>query len=274
MSDEVKPLKRKPTAKQLAALNRGRNSPKRAQGAPPKRAGPAYRREVRQAARQDQIAAQKARREAKLLSGTNLEPSAPPDLPTYTARGRRSVRRAADPGAYQIDPPPLIDGITAAELAAAAGLPPLEAEDDPLRPVVRYSRLVADAVCERIASGETIQDICAIPGMPTTRQLLSWARTKPEFKVLYEEALALQAEYVSNLYLGLAKRVLDDPRNSAAIKVAADILSKSAEWRAPRKFGPRMDLTVTEAAKTPEQIRSEALALQEELGIPEEKRIH
>lgn len=271
MSDEVKPLKRKPTAKQLAALNRGRNSPKRAQGAPPKRAGPAYRREVRQAARQDQIAAQKARREAKLLSGTNLEPSAPPDLPTYSVRGKRSVRRAADPGAYQIDPPPVIDGITAAELA---GILPPEPADDPARPRIRYNRMLAEAICERIAQGEPLQAICAIDGMPSAQQVLTWARTKPEFKLLYEEARTLQADYLADRMLGLAQRVLDDPKDAAAVRVAADILAKQAEWRAPRKFGPRMDLTVTEAAKTPEQIRSEALALQEELGIPEEKRIH
>ena len=35
-----------------------------------------------------------------------------------------------------------------------------------------------------------------------------------------------------------------------------------------------IEVPAGEAAKTPEQIRSEALALQEELGIPEEKRIH
>ena len=110
--------------------------------------------------------------------------------------------------------------------------------------------------------------------MPTAQQLLAWARTNPAFKALYDEALTLQADYVANLMLGLAQRVLDDPKDAAAVRVAADILAKQAEWRAPRKFGPRMDLTVTEAAKTPEQIRSEALALQEELGIPEEKRIH
>ena len=270
MDDDAKPLKRKPTAKQLAALKAGRLNPKRAEGHPPKRAGPAYRRDVRKRAREDQLAAQKARREARLLAGTNLEPPPIPDLPTYSDAGRDYVRRTADPGAYVIEPPPIVDGITAAELA---GVLPVE-EDNADKPRVRYSRLMADAICERIAHGEPIQAICAIEGMPSVQQVLTWARTKPEFKLLYEEARTLQADYLADRMLGLAAKVLDDPKNAAAIRVAADILAKQAEWRAPRKFGPRMDLTVTEAAKTPEQIRAEALALQEELGIPEEKRIH
>jgi hypothetical protein len=271
MTDDVKPLRRKPTEKQLAALRKGRLSPKRAEGSPPKRAGPAYRREVRTAARKDQLAAQKARRTAKLFAGTNIEPPPPPDLPTYSEAGRKEVRRAADPGSYVIDPPPALDGITAAELA---GILPPEPEDDPDRPRVRYNRLIADAICERISHGEPLQAICAIDGMPTAQQVMTWARTKPEFKALYDEARTLQADFLADRMLGLAQRVLDDPKDAAAIRVAADILAKQAEWRAPRKFGPRMDLTVTEAQRTPDQIRSEALALQEELGIPEEKRIH
>lgn len=269
--DTPKPMKRRPTEKQLAALRKGRLSPKRAEGRQPKRSGTAYRREVRKAARADSLAAQEARRGAKLLAGTGLEPPPPPELPTYSRSGREQVRRAADPGAYVTEPPPAIDDITAAELA---GVLPVLPDEDPTRPRVRYNRLIADAICERIAHGEPLQQICAIDGMPTAQQVLAWARSKLEFKTLYEEARTLQADFLADFMLGLAQRVLDDPKDAAAFRVAADILAKQAEWRAPRKFGPRMDLTVTEVTKTPDQIRSEALALQEELGIPEEKRIH
>lgn len=254
MSDDAPPPKRKLSDAQLAALRANRLNPKRAQGRPPKRSGPAYRKEARTVARLGALNAQRKRREAKLAD-------APPDLVPADPADKLRTRTAAqlaNPGTVA-DVPELLEAIEPA---------------DPARPKVRYSRMMAEHICDRIARGEPLQEICAVDGMPTTGQVLTWARTRPEFRALYDEARVLQADYIADLQLGLAQKALDSPKDAAGIRVAADILAKQAEWRAPRKFGPRMDLTVTEVEKTPDQIRAEALALQEDLGIPEDKRIH
>ncbi len=145
----------------------------------------------------------------------------------------------------------------------------------PLGPPAHYDPLLAETVCQLIAEGKGLPEICEMPGMPSHRYIVAWTREVPECKARYEEARGLQGDFVADQHLRLARRVLAaDPREAQAIRIAADILAKQAEWRAPRKFGPRMDLTVSEAPKSAEQIREEVIRLQEELGVVEAKRIH
>jgi hypothetical protein len=93
---------------------------------------------------------------------------------------------------------------------------------------------------------------------------------------MYDVARELQADFLADKMLGLASAALaDDPKEAVKYRVAADILTKQAEWRAPRKFGSKMQLEVSEAPKTSEQIKAEILQLEEDLGMrPAEKRVH
>lgn len=274
-------LKRAATAAQLRGLEKAHKMA-RAKVRMPKRAGAAYSKKKRAEAKRDAIAAHAHRLASRLAAGTGLEPPAPIDVTTYaddkTKRlysGRASGKRAAvDPGAFQIPPPPGLDEIPPAppDPTSEESCAP-EATRAAGGPRVRYTRLVADAICQRIAEGVPIQEICELEGMPSAQQVLAWARTNAAFKALYDEARMLQADFLADLQLGLARRVLEmGSKEASAVRVAADILAKQAEWRAPRKFGPKLDLTVSEPPKTPDEVRAEIRALEEALGIPEERR--
>lgn len=136
---------------------------------------------------------------------------------------------------------------------------------------IRFSMALADKICQLIAIGQPLQQICAEPGMPTVTQVQGWLRKFPKFKELHEEARALQADYVADEALMIARemRTTTTPGRASALRAAADLLAKQAEWRAPRKYGPKMDLNINERPKTPDEIKAEILRLRTELGVPE-----
>lgn len=138
-------------------------------------------------------------------------------------------------------------------------------------PRVKFSMVLADKLCRLIAIGQPLQQICAEPGMPTVTQIQGWVRKFPKFREMYEEARALQADYLADEMLMLVKemRTTTQPGRASALRAAADLLAKQAEWRAPRKYGPKMDLTVNDRPKTPDEIKAEIIRLRVELGVPD-----
>jgi hypothetical protein len=136
---------------------------------------------------------------------------------------------------------------------------------------IRFSMALADNLCRLIAIGQPLQQICAEPRMPTVTQVQAWVRKFPKFKEMYEEARALQADYLADEMLMLVKemRTTTQPGRASALRAAADLLAKQAEWRAPRKYGPKMDITMNDRPKTPDEIKAEIIRLRTELGVPE-----
>lgn len=135
------------------------------------------------------------------------------------------------------------------------------------RPVA-FSRGLAERICELIAIGHPLQTICALPNMPTVTQVIKWIRRYAKFEEIYEQARILQADYLADEALVIAAEMRAQPRRFGALKAAADLLAKQAEWRAPRKYGPKMELNVAERPKTPDEIKAEIARLRDELGVP------
>lgn len=136
---------------------------------------------------------------------------------------------------------------------------------------VKFSMLIADYICQQIAIGQPLQEICKSPEMPTVTQVQAWVRKYAKFTEMYEQARSLQADYLADEMLMLVKemRSTTQPGRASALRAAADLLAKQAEWRAPRKYGPKMDITMTDRPKTPDEIKAEILRLRAALGVPE-----
>ncbi len=49
-------------------------------------------------------------------------------------------------------------------------------------------------MCERIASGETLNEIASEPGMPSRSTIDRWRTDRPEFKRQYDIAVQLRAD--------------------------------------------------------------------------------
>src|SRR5258708_517580 len=68
--------------------------------------------------------------------------------------------------------------------------------DAPPAPASRhiFSPAVGNLVCERIAAGETLNQIASEPGMPSRSTIDRWCTDRPEFKRQYDIAVQLRAD--------------------------------------------------------------------------------
>jgi hypothetical protein len=57
-----------------------------------------------------------------------------------------------------------------------------------------FSPAVGNLVCERIASGETLNKIASEPGMPSRSTINRWCTDRPEFKRQYDIAVMLRTD--------------------------------------------------------------------------------
>lgn len=107
-----------------------------------------------------------------------------------------------------------------------------------------YSDEVAIKICERIAKGESLRDVCESEGMPTRTTVHNWL-LQPEKKVFfdqYERACNIRAE---NMFDELEK-IADNPdtkespmRSRLRVDTRKWYLSKVL----PKKFGDKLDVT-------------------------------
>lgn len=76
------------------------------------------------------------------------------------------------------------------------------------RPSV-YTEATADAICERLADGESLRTICDSDEMPAKSTVFKWLAEKPEFSDRYARAREAQADSLVDEMLDIA----DDGRN-------------------------------------------------------------
>ena len=114
-----------------------------------------------------------------------------------------------------------------------------------------YKPEFADAICERIAAGESLRAICAEDGMPNASTVIRWlaagdddiaAGVESEFTGFckqYARAREQQADADADRISQLAAETLEGRHDPAAARVALDALKWSAGRRNPKKYGDR-----------------------------------
>lgn len=90
-----------------------------------------------------------------------------------------------------------------------------------------YSPLVIDVICEEIANGGNLTDICKKPHMPTYSTLCRWRRKYPEIDPLLDLARRDRAEFLRDKAL---KEISGDlhPREVEGKRLKTDIYWKAA----------------------------------------------
>lgn len=102
-----------------------------------------------------------------------------------------------------------------------------------------YSPLLADRICEKIANGATLVDICGSKGMPSYGQLASWRRKYPEFNDKYNMARRDRAEiYFDNMLKEVANAAEDRDSISLA-RLRADFYKFAAKVSSPEEYAER-----------------------------------
>jgi hypothetical protein len=122
--------------------------------------------------------------------------------------------------------------------------------DKPRRKIHEYTDKVARRICERIACGETLKDICDDPDMPTTTSVRRWAVNDVEgFAERYMRARRLQADWYADEIVSLADNASREDVQKARLQV------DSRKWVAstllPRIYGPSQRTEITGADGVP-----------------------
>lgn len=102
--------------------------------------------------------------------------------------------------------------------------------------------VVEDLICQRIADGGTLEEICSTPGFPTISILGRWMREDKEFKGRVAEARALRAEVLKEMVLAQADQAIADASEDQVVQ-AHKLKVESLKWVAsvdsPERFGSK-----------------------------------
>jgi len=71
---------------------------------------------------------------------------------------------------------------------------PGAAEKRVRKPPVEYGPELARAVCDLLSEGETLADVCLMPGMPARRDIARWLTEVDEFYIAYNIALSVRGD--------------------------------------------------------------------------------
>lgn len=119
-----------------------------------------------------------------------------------------------------------------------------------------YSRLVADQICDRIATGEPLRVICRDEGMPAWQTVYGWISSNPEFSERIARARELGFDAIAEQCLEIADEGTFDSvetddgklvvnhevvqRSKLRVETRLKLLSK---W-SPKKYGERIQQEV------------------------------
>jgi hypothetical protein len=111
----------------------------------------------------------------------------------------------------------------------------------------KYTSLIAERICERIAEGEPLTKICKDQQVPAYRTVLGWRVANKEFQHMYARAREDAADTLADQIRELAGRVEKGKLEPNAGRVAIDALKWIASKLKPREYGDRsrMDMAGT-----------------------------
>ncbi|WP_420359997.1 terminase small subunit protein [Agrobacterium pusense] len=136
----------------------------------------------------------------------------------------------------------------------------------PVTGVTTYTEEIGDAICERIALGESVRSICDDEAMPSMSTVFKWLRDNEAFSQQYARAREVQADALFDDIIDIA----DDGRNDWMEKRNAD--GESIGWQengeALRRSQLRIDARKWMAGKLRPKKYGEKLALTDGDGGP------
>lgn len=120
-----------------------------------------------------------------------------------------------------------------------------------------YTTEIADQICDQLADGDSLRQICLDERMPNRSTVLRWLEGNEYFAAKYARAREAQADYMDDLILDTANACTPDTSQADRVKIGA------YQWRAeklkPKKYGPRLNASLTGADGGPIIIRAAPL---------------
>ncbi len=134
-----------------------------------------------------------------------------------------------------------------------------------------YNARVANRICEGIAEGLSLKKVLdREPLGPNMMSIYRWLDEHPAFREKYDRARMLQADVDADAMRDLAIKVIEQPKMSSAIRVAADILQWQASMRNPRLYGNKVTVESKNTTLKPAEVKAEIERLEKELNVDSE----
>ena len=99
---------------------------------------------------------------------------------------------------------------------------------------------IQDEICQRIAEGQSLAEICRSEGMPTYRQVFYWLTKNEDFANNYARAREAQADADADAIGDMANQVRLGLLDPSAARVAIDAYKWTAGVRKPKKYGNKI----------------------------------
>jgi len=115
----------------------------------------------------------------------------------------------------------------------------------------RYTEAMGEAICWRLANGESLVAICGDPDMPCAGTVFGWLKRHPEFQDAYVQARLMQADYLFDEAREVALGAT--PKSVWADRLRFDTIRWMTARMAPKKYCERLVVEAAVAA-----VRAEA----------------
>lgn len=102
--------------------------------------------------------------------------------------------------------------------------------------LTKYTEAQGDAICERIANGESLRSIARDKSMPAMSTLFKWLRDHTEFSEQYARAKEESAELFADEIVSIADEGDDPIRDRLRIDARKWVASKLK----PKKYGEKI----------------------------------
>lgn len=125
-----------------------------------------------------------------------------------------------------------------------------------------FTQEIADAICERLADGESLRSICRDESMPAKSTVFKWLAQLDDFADQYARAREAQADTLADEILEIADDASRDTiatekngeqMNSEWVtrsRLRVDARKWLASKMAPKKYGDRINADVTSNGET------------------------
>lgn len=136
-----------------------------------------------------------------------------------------------------------------------------------------YTQEVADAICNAIADGKSLRDICAADDMPDKATVFRWLGRHDDFRDQYARAREEQAEAFADEIVSIADEAeLTAKQDGEEVRIALDATAvarnrlriDARKWVAsklkPKKYGEKMQLDAVVTSRPAEELPDDELA--------------
>jgi hypothetical protein len=148
-------------------------------------------------------------------------------------------------------------------------------------------KAVQKHICERLAHGEPIQTILnpqpkiirveegepiydpdfVKPDLPDWNMVVQWMKEDEQFRGDWENARKMGAAYNADQLMSLKDKLLADPRNASAYKVAMEMVKTAAMWGDPKYSDRTIQDLNHRLPQNSDEVKAQIKQLEEELGM-------